>query len=111
MLNTCPQCGKILPLTSVLCDECLCAQGLEALAGVDPAFRVKNQRLATWFGILLGGFGLHRFYLGQYPSGFLYLLFCWTLVPTLLGWRDAFLTGRMTPSAFEFKYCRRSLLG
>lgn len=34
--------------------------------------------------IFLGGFGIHRFYAGKPISGVLYLLFCWTFIPTII---------------------------
>ncbi|MGI2260428.1 TM2 domain-containing protein [Shewanella sp. GXUN23E] len=107
--NPCPQCGIDLPLGSPVCTSCHCALGLEALAGVDPHIRIKNQQLAAWYGLLLGGFGVHKFYLGQHLKGSLYLAFCWTLVPVALGWLDALRTVRMTPMAFQRRYCRREL--
>lgn len=36
-------------------------------------------------GVLIGGLGIHKFYLGAWGWGVLYFLFCWTLVPAILG--------------------------
>ncbi len=33
----------------------------------------------------LGGFGLHKFYAGQKKFGIMYLVFCWTGIPEILG--------------------------
>jgi TM2 domain-containing membrane protein YozV len=35
--------------------------------------------------IFLGGLGAHKFYLGQGMAGVLYLIFCWTFIPALIG--------------------------
>ncbi|RKO71209.1 TM2 domain-containing protein [Sphingobacterium puteale] len=43
---------------------------------------MKDKTTAALMAFFLGGFGAHRFYLGQIGLGFLYLLFCWTLIPT-----------------------------
>jgi TM2 domain-containing membrane protein YozV len=40
--------------------------------------------------LLLGGFGAHRFYLGQKGWGIAYLLFCWTLIPLVASWVECF---------------------
>ncbi|WP_025821079.1 TM2 domain-containing protein [Shewanella marina] len=104
---SCPQCGQKIDLNLVACPQCHAAQGLDALAGIDPDLRIKNQRLAVWFSFLLGGLGIHRFYLGQYMKGSLYLLFSWTLVPTVLGWVDAVRTLKMSPFSFEQRYCKK----
>ncbi|MCM3744035.1 NINE protein [Sporosarcina luteola] len=35
--------------------------------------------------IFLGGLGIHKFYLGKWGWGILYILFCWTYIPSLIG--------------------------
>lgn len=40
---------------------------------------------AMLLAIFLGGLGLHKFYLGKVGWGILYLIFCWTFIPALLG--------------------------
>lgn len=35
--------------------------------------------------IFLGGLGIHKFYLGKIGMGILYLCFCWTYVPAIIG--------------------------
>jgi TM2 domain-containing membrane protein YozV len=45
----------------------------------------KNKGTATILSLLLGGLGIHRFYLGKPVSGLFYFLFCWTFIPLLLG--------------------------
>jgi TM2 domain-containing membrane protein YozV len=36
-------------------------------------------------GIVLGGIGGHKFYMGSWGWGIIYLLFCWTWIPTIVG--------------------------
>ena len=105
--SQCTQCSQKIALNVLTCPQCHIALGLEALAGVDPYIHIKNQKIAIWFSFLLGGLGLHKFYLGQYGMGSLYLGFSWTLVPMIVGWVDAFRTMRMSPFNFEQRYCRR----
>ena len=45
----------------------------------------KSKVAAGLLAILLGDFGIHKFYLGQVGLGILYLLFCWTFIPGLVG--------------------------
>lgn len=46
---------------------------------------VKSKVTAGILGILLGGFGIHKFYLGKVGQGILYILFCWTYIPAIVG--------------------------
>jgi TM2 domain-containing membrane protein YozV len=45
---------------------------------------MKNRKLAVILAIALGGFGAHKFYLGKNLWGIIYLLFCWTGIPTII---------------------------
>jgi TM2 domain-containing membrane protein YozV len=36
-------------------------------------------------GIFVGGLGVHKFLAGKVGMGILYILFCWTLIPSLIG--------------------------
>ncbi|MBR9729102.1 TM2 domain-containing protein [Shewanella intestini] len=105
--QTCPQCSHHIHTSSCTCTECDTAIGLDALSGMDPHIRNRNQKLAVWFGVVLGVFGAHKFYLGQHSKGWLYLLFSWTLVPMVMGWIDSFNTMKMSAFSFEQRYARR----
>jgi TM2 domain-containing membrane protein YozV len=50
----------------------------------------RNPSKAFILALLLGGFGAHRFYLGQRSWGITYLLFCWTLIPLVASWVECF---------------------
>ena len=54
--------------------------------------------------ILLGGFGIHEFYLGKIGQGILYLLFCWTFIPAVIGFIEGILYLAMTDQEFNRKY-------
>lgn len=55
------------------------------MTGINPSWPVKNKVVAGLLAILLGGIGVHKFYLGKIGMGILYLCFCWTGIPALLG--------------------------
>lgn len=46
---------------------------------------MKSNVAAGILGILLGGLGVHKFYNGQIGLGVVYLLFCWTGIPGIIG--------------------------
>lgn len=47
--------------------------------------KVINKLVYALFGIFLGSLGIHKFYAGKIGMGILYLLFCWTFIPGLIG--------------------------
>lgn len=50
----------------------------------------KNPTTAVILALLLGGFGVHKFYLGKTGMGILYLVFCWTYIPAIVAFFEAF---------------------
>ena len=47
--------------------------------------RRKSKVTAGVLGIVLGGLGAHKFYLGKIGQGLLYAAVCWTGVPSVVG--------------------------
>lgn len=45
----------------------------------------KSKTTAGLLAIFLGALGAHKFYLGKTGMGILYLVFCWTYIPGILG--------------------------
>jgi TM2 domain-containing membrane protein YozV len=52
---------------------------------------VVNQIVYCLFAIFLGAIGVHKFYAGRIGLGILYLLFCWTFIPALVGFIEGIL--------------------
>lgn len=44
-----------------------------------------NRFVYVLLAIFLGGIGAHKFYAGHFGQGVVYLLFCWTLIPLIIG--------------------------
>ena len=55
------------------------------VSGINPSWPIKSKVAAGILGILLGGIGVHKFYMGKIGMGILYLCFCWTGVPAIIG--------------------------
>lgn len=49
----------------------------------------KSKVTAGILALFLGGFGVHKFYLGKTGMGVLYLVFCWTYIPSVIGLVEA----------------------
>ncbi|MBB6671300.1 TM2 domain-containing protein [Cohnella nanjingensis] len=65
---------------------------------------MKNKIAAGVFGIVLGGLGVHKFYLGRIKMGVLYLLFCWTGIPSIVGIIEGVLYLTMSDPEFNERY-------
>lgn len=64
----------------------------------------KSKTTTILLALFLGTFGVHRFYLGQYWRGILYILFFWTWIPTLISLIDVVIYGVMSNDRFDIKY-------
>lgn len=65
---------------------------------------MKNKVVAGLLGIFLGGFGVHKFYLGQIGLGVVYLLFCWTTIPGIIGFIEGIIYIATSDENFDKKY-------
>lgn len=61
----------------------------------------KNRTTAALLAFFLGGFGVHQFYLGNTGKGILYLVFCWTYIPGIIG----FIEGIMLITQSDEDFC------
>ena len=48
----------------------------------------KTKNIAEVLAMVAGTIGLHKFYMGEWKKGLIYLLFFWTCVPTVMGIMD-----------------------
>lgn len=112
--NVCPQCGAPIDPGATECKFCgekLAVQQVQQpqaqtvyvqqpqpqvviqqatpqqvyMTGINPSWPVKSKVVAGILGIFLGGIGVHKFYMGKIGMGILYLLFCWTGIPAIVG--------------------------
>ena len=64
----------------------------------------RTKGSAAILAFLLGGLGVHKFYLGQAGQGILYLLFCWTLIPAFVAFLEMFVYLSHSEADFDRKY-------
>jgi TM2 domain-containing membrane protein YozV len=50
----------------------------------------KDEVVGVVLALLLGSFGLHKFYMRENTAGVLYLLFSWTGIPGIIGFVECF---------------------
>ncbi|MBR6892740.1 MAG: TM2 domain-containing protein [Bacteroidaceae bacterium] len=95
----CPKCGQMV-------DGVLVSQPQENQSQQQDIYvhARKSKGLAMTLCFFGGWCGLHKFYLREYLSGSLYLIFCWTLLP-LIGAIIDFVLLLLTPkTAFHRMY-------
>ena len=63
-----------------------------------------SKTLIGVLAILFGAYGIHHFFLGHIKRGVLYILFCWTLVPTVLSIAEGIHILCMSEEQFQRKY-------
>ncbi|BAP57148.1 TM2 protein [Thioploca ingrica] len=86
-----------------------CNAVIHRKAEICPKCGVRQRRPASKSALLLinfflGGFGGHRFYLGNYVLGSLYLLFFWTLIPSLIAFIEFIWFAFMSSEKIENDY-------
>lgn len=59
---------------------------------------------AGLLAIFVGNFGIHKFYLGKFWQGLLYVLFCWTLIPGIVGFVEGIYYLLMSDDKFNYLY-------
>lgn len=82
--------------SATACPHCGAVQG--------SAEGSKNRVVAVILALLLGGLGVHKFYLGRIGWGVVYLVFCWTFIPSLLGLIEGIIYAFMSDADFHAKY-------
>ena len=95
----CTGCGEVMPADAQFCAKCgkrnatlptessapAPVNYIPAPAPYEYVPAGKSRLTAGLLGILLGGIGVHKFYLNKAGLGILYILFCWTFIPALIG--------------------------
>ena len=64
----------------------------------------KNKVVAGILALLVGGLGIHKFYLGRPGMGIVYLLFCWSGIPSILGFIEGIIYLVSSDAEFNAKY-------
>ncbi|MGE4319469.1 MAG: NINE protein [Deferribacterales bacterium] len=92
----CSECGSVINAKAEICPNCGVRQ---------HSVSSKNRLAAALFAFFLGGFGVHKFYLGQVMMGLIYLLLCWTFIPSVIAFIEGIIYITMSDEAFAQKYC------
>lgn len=94
----CSSCGEIIKKEAEICPHC----GVRQKPAVSNSS--KDRTTAGILALLLGGLGVHKFYLGETGLGILYLCFSWTLIPAIVGFIEGLLYLTKTDEEFQRQY-------
>ncbi|WP_321419146.1 TM2 domain-containing protein [uncultured Methanomethylovorans sp.] len=95
----CSSCGQIIKKEAEICPKCGVRQNT-----APSSYRKKDKTTAGILAILLGGIGVHKFYLGEIGLGILYLCFSWTFIPSIVGFIEGIIYLTKSDEEFEAKY-------
>ncbi|WP_227015704.1 zinc-ribbon domain and TM2 domain-containing protein [Haloarcula sp. JP-L23] len=99
----CHACGTEIAAGAAYCPDCGARQS-DVDAGESGDGRDVDRVTAGIFAILLGGLGIHHFYLGNVGLGVLYLCFSWTFIPALVGVIEGIIYLTKTDEEFQRQY-------
>lgn len=102
----CDKCGKeIEPKVCPTCGRKIQEEKTSmSNIGNDLVKGKRNKWIAIILAFFFGGLGIHKFYLGQIGWGVVYLLFCWTGIPSIISIIEAVLYLTMSDAQFAQKY-------
>lgn len=97
----CRVCGTKVTEEMTHCPYPRCRRPLDPIDKMSPP--KKDRYAASILAILLGGLGIHKFYLGEIGWGLVYLLFTWTYIPMIVGIIEG-IVFLVNPQYFNKKY-------
>ena len=100
----CSSCGAVVKKTAELCPTCGVRQQSHTQQSYAPRTEGKNKWVAFVLAFLLGGLGIHKFYLKKYAQGVIYLLLFWTLIPGIVAFVESLIYLFTPEDTFRQRY-------
>jgi TM2 domain-containing membrane protein YozV len=100
----CLECAAVINAKAEICPQCGVRQMPAPLSLGAIAPNGKSRIAAALLAFFLGGFGVHKFYLGQVGLGLLYLVFFWTIIPSIIAFIEFVLLLVMSDERFSRQY-------
>ncbi|TJY57215.1 NINE protein [Sinimarinibacterium sp. CAU 1509] len=104
----CSECAAVISSRAEICPKCgvrqMAPPASISLGATTP--NGKSRVSAAILAFFLGGLGVHKFYLGQVGWGVIYLLFCWTFIPSIVAFVEFILLLTMSDEYFNHRFGR-----
>ena len=65
---------------------------------------MKSKAVAVLLALFLGCIGMHKFYLGKPLWGIIYLVFCWSYIPSIISFVEGIIYLCTSENEFQAKY-------
>jgi len=107
-LIKCTECGNLVSENATVCPKC--GNPLKAVGAPNPNYMMNNnvstksKTTAGILALLLGGIGIHYFYCGKPLPGVIFILLCWTWIPSIIAFVQGIMMLTMTEEQFNHKY-------
>lgn len=106
----CQKCGVQIANESKFCGGC--GSPVDSHVNVQqvivqqqkPLGKKVSRSTAFLLALFLGGFGIHKFYLGKTVQAIFMLLFFWTGIPALIAFVEAIIYLCMSDASFDNNY-------
>ncbi|MFV0466351.1 MAG: zinc-ribbon domain and TM2 domain-containing protein [Lachnospiraceae bacterium] len=103
-MKYCTNCGNEIDDAAVVCVHCGVATNPAFGTSFNPSWKTKSKVAAGVLAILLGSLGVHKFYMDKIGLGIVYLIFCWTGIPGIIGIVEGIMYLVMSNEEFSKKY-------
>ena len=103
----CSSCGSVVKIIAEICPSCGVRQSPNEGIGSTSDVPIKNKWVAVLLALFAGWMGAHKFYLGKYAQGVIYLVLFWTLMPLVVGWIEAVIYAFTPEEGFSQRYAER----
>lgn len=106
----CHECGELIRIKAEICPKCgvrqpcLTTGGVADLGGVIGQGQPRSRTTTGILALLLGGLGIHKFYLGKPIWGFVYIALIWTFIPAIVGFIEGLNFLLMDEKTFNNRY-------
>ena len=81
-MTFCRSCERAIHQFAATCTHCHASQIIKPTWTPTPE-PAKSKVTAGVLALLLGGMGIHKFYMGAWGWGLVYIVFFWTWIPAL----------------------------